>query len=101
MKVAVIFDNFGPYHLARLRAASQVCTLLALEIHRQSDDYPWESNGLRRDFNSVTLDDPCPSRQSASAQSQYRRLFPRLRQALADFAPDCLFIPGWSSGYSM
>jgi len=51
LRVAILFDNFGPYHLARLRAASGVCDLLAVEFGSSSAEYGWkasESNGIKR-----------------------------------------------------
>ena len=42
-RVAILFDNFGPYHRARLAAAAQVCELLALEVAHRSGDYSWEA----------------------------------------------------------
>ena len=43
MKVAILFDNFGPYHLARLRAAASVAELLAGEVAATSAEYAWKS----------------------------------------------------------
>jgi glycosyltransferase involved in cell wall biosynthesis len=42
MKIAIIFDNFGPYHLARLGAAAQVCELMAMEVATSSAEYAWK-----------------------------------------------------------
>src|ERR1035437_3826292 len=42
MKIAIIFDNFGPYHLARLGAAAQVCELMAVEVATSSAEYAWK-----------------------------------------------------------
>ena len=42
MKTTVIFDNFGPYHWARLRAAAHVCDLMAIQIAGRSAEYAWK-----------------------------------------------------------
>jgi len=42
MKIAIIFDNFGPYHLARLHAAASVTELLAVEVAASSAEYAWK-----------------------------------------------------------
>ena len=41
--VGLLFDNFGPYHFARLRGAQAVLgpgTVVGLQIHAQSSDTP-------------------------------------------------------------
>ena len=96
MKVAVIFDHFGPYHLARLKAANQVCTVLGLEMSGRSAEYPWSCESAPRGFRSVTLDHGSPY----SGFKKFGRLS-RLRKALAEFGPDCVFVPGWSRRYAL
>lgn len=95
MRVAVLFDNFGPYHLARLSAVSQVCNLLALELNQRSRDYDWEPSLSRKGFRSETLFRRGPKYVSLLSQGR------RLSRMLAGFEPDCLFIPGWSRSYSL
>ena len=41
MKLAVLFDNRGPYHIARLAALGSHCDLLAVEQHASSAEYAW------------------------------------------------------------
>ena len=41
-KVAVVFNNFGPYHIARLSAAAKYCNLLGIEVVQESREYDWE-----------------------------------------------------------
>ena len=96
MKVAVIFDHFGPYHLARLNAASEVCTLLGLEMSERSAEYPWACESAPRCFRSLTVDRGCPH----SGFKTFSKLY-RLRHALAEFGPDCVFVPGWSRRYAL
>jgi 1,2-diacylglycerol 3-alpha-glucosyltransferase len=97
MKVAIFFDNFGPYHSARLEAASHVCTLLAVQINQRSRDYAWTSPCSPRgplgrpEFVSVTLNQADRCRLWNFLSQNWR-----LVRTLADFAPDCVFIPGWS-----
>ncbi len=95
MKIAILFDNLGPYHVARLRAASQVCDLLALEINDCSREYPWAPSPLPRGFNSITL-----NRTRRRGDSNILDQTRRLGNTLTEFAPQCVFIPGWSRGYS-
>jgi 1,2-diacylglycerol 3-alpha-glucosyltransferase len=91
MKIAILFDNFGPYHVARLNAASDVCTLLGIELHAQSREYGWQPDIGPRSFHCVTLSEP-----SAGVPSALKQLT-ELQDALDTFRPDCLFVPGWSA----
>jgi len=92
MRIAVLFDDFGPYHLARLKAASQVCTLMAIEVRRRSVQYPWDSVAPLRGFRHVrVLEDPLAARPKWSSK------FHALRRELDRSDPGCVFIPGWSN----
>ena len=88
-RVAILFDNFGPYHLARLGAASKECELLAVEFGSSSAEYEWkasEANGLQR----VALNDRGSS-DDLSPEEFQKRMF----SVLDGFAPDALVVPGW------
>lgn len=54
MKLAVCFTNFGPYHLARLRALGRALErlggqLLAYEVAGQERKYPWSALSTERE----------------------------------------------------
>lgn len=88
-RVAVLFDNFGPYHLARLKAASGVCDLLAVEFGSSSSEYDWnasEAAGLKR----MALNEQGSS--ESLSPPEFRR---RLHKILDDFRPDAVVVPGW------
>ncbi|HEX9998173.1 MAG TPA: glycosyltransferase family 4 protein [Abditibacterium sp.] len=56
MKVAVIFTNYGPYHLTRLRSAAHhggFSSCIGLEIAAQENLYPWQT---QRDTLEVELE---------------------------------------------
>jgi len=105
LKIAIIFDNFGPYHLARLRAAARVADVLGVEVAASSAEYAWKretESGKQKtesgdefqisDVKTVTLLERGTSRGISS-----RELAARLNRALEDFQPQAVFIPGWSS----
>jgi 1,2-diacylglycerol 3-alpha-glucosyltransferase len=93
MKVAVLFDNFGPYHIARLRAASQRMELLAVEFVKRSHVYAWRALSTRGEpFQHVTLLSTGTSHATCA-----RALFRLLDLQLSCFRPDAVAIPGWSS----
>ncbi len=81
MKLLVIFDNFGPYHIARLAALAVHADLTAVEFRGKSLDYAWLP-ATSTPFRRITL--PRPS----SAE---------LEAVLAEVRPDVVLVPGWSS----
>jgi glycosyltransferase involved in cell wall biosynthesis len=88
-RIAILFDNFGPYHLARLSAASDVCKLLAVEFGSTSAEYEWnasDANGLQR----VALNDRGSSHELTPENFQ-KRLF----EVLSNFKPEVVVLPGW------
>lgn len=84
-RITVIFDNLGPYHLARLTALHLQCDLTAIELYQTSSEYDWLSRG-KVPFACRTL----------SAVGQTKTLS-RLRAALTSARPEAIFVPGWSS----
>lgn len=90
MRLAVLFDHFGPYHLARLRAASVRCEALGVEFHGRSGEYDWEPAD-RAGLNVVTL------LPSASTDSSAPSFVSALDRTLSTFRPEVVAIPGWSS----
>jgi glycosyltransferase involved in cell wall biosynthesis len=88
-RIAILFDNFGPYHLARLRAASGVCDVLAVEFGSSSAEYDWEAsvaNGLQR----VALNERGSSRELS--RDEFKK---RLFAVLNEFKPEAVVVPGW------
>lgn len=92
MKVAVLFDNLGPYHLARLRAASRSLEICAVEVHGKSAEYSWAPSTAKETFHRATLF-PQPTPESEDPGNIRRRL----NDALSSFRPAALALPGWSS----
>jgi len=90
-RAAILFDHFGPYHLARLRAAADVCDLLAVEFGSSSDEYAWRRESWSG-FHSKTLCVKGPS--SRMSHSFFKS---ELGEALSRFEPEVVFVPGWSS----
>lgn len=90
MRVAVIFDSFGPYHVARLTAAAALLDVVAIEVAASSVDYAWRRPDFGTAFERVTLFD------SPSVGQPAREIVVRVEAALARFAPDVVAIPGWS-----
>lgn len=88
-RVAILFDNFGPYHLARLKAASHVCDVLTVEFGSASAEYEWkasESGGLKR----VALND-----RGSSHDLPIEEFKGRLSRVLDEYKPEVVVVPGW------
>ena len=92
ISAAIIFDNFGPYHLARLQAASKVCDLLAIEVAGKSAVYAWENESKATTFRRTTL-----IQQGTSGDVSRDDLYRRLERALDQFKPRVIVVPGWAS----
>ncbi len=91
MKVALLFDNFGPYHWARARAVAGVCDLLTIEFGKSSRTYAW-SNHQCLDSTHLTLNP-----DGTSSEISRSTLRERMWGALDQFKPDAVMVPGWSS----
>lgn len=99
-KVAILFDNFGPYHWVRLEAASKQCELLGIELAGRSWEYAWESSEKQR---AETKEQECGSLQVKSLFEgtseglsivEFRK---RLGVVLSDFRPGVVVVPGWAT----
>ena len=101
MKLAISFTNFGPYHLARLRALATKLkargdSLIAYEIAGNERRYPWLRAVAEEPFDWVTL---FPDRDLESLpKSSCRRA---IRDALDRDEPDVLGIVGYARPESM
>ena len=95
MRIAVIFDHFGPYHWARLRGAATFCDVVGLELFGQTRDYSWDrvvdQEGASSDIHWRTLL-PSVHRTAASPAAIQRAVSAALRH----YKPEAVAIPGWS-----
>jgi 1,2-diacylglycerol 3-alpha-glucosyltransferase len=94
LRAAVLFHRIGPYHFARLRAASSVFHLAAIEYLKEDSTYAWDEVSGSNGFTRVTLDcglGSLPARQIACA----------MHDALSRVRPQVVAIPGWSDGASL
>ena len=96
MFFAVCFTNFGPYHLARLRALAATLAdrgdeLIAYEVADQEQRYPWDRSRLDEPFRWTTL---FPGRALESiARDQCSRA---MTEALRRDRPDALGVVGYA-----
>jgi glycosyltransferase involved in cell wall biosynthesis len=99
--VAVCFTNFGPYHLARLRAlarrlALNGSSLIAYEVAESEQTYPWRHNRSDQPFEWITLF-PERTLETITAADCRRAIL----AALERDRPDAIGIVGYSRPESM
>lgn len=87
MHLAFIFENLGPYHVARLNACSTHYRVTAIELKQVSSVYAWERTSVTG-FERRTLSN------GASTEAE---IGGALVSALSDAAADLVFVPGWQS----
>ena len=91
MRVAVVFDNLGPYHMARLGGAAGSMDMLAVEVAATSREYGWKASDVPDDVQRVRLLD------DATGRSDWRLLSAAYVDRVAQWKPDAIALPGWSS----
>ena len=57
IRVAIAFDNFGPYHVARLTGAARHMDVLAVETAATSGQYGWDSPDIPAGLQRAILFD--------------------------------------------
>ncbi len=103
MRLVIIFDHFGPYHLARFRATRQQgqnlnIEVIGLEIVETSSEYAWVtlSNEIRKDiFTLFSHNNHC------KRKLRPHHKFVRVWQALNALSADALVIPGYRGAVSL
>lgn len=93
--VALIFSNYGPYHLARLNSAYKHCKqrgwgTVGIELFRSEIEYPWQTQ--IQDFPIVSVVE-----NEQHKQAGLRQLIPRLYAILSEINPDILAIAGYAN----
>jgi 1,2-diacylglycerol 3-alpha-glucosyltransferase len=95
-RLTVLFNRIGPYHHARLRAASSAFGVTAVEYSNTDSIYAWDEIEGTDGFDRVTLFKDClieslPVRQVTLA----------VRNALFKAQPQAVLIPGWAACASL
>lgn len=91
LRVAVLFHRLGPYHFARLKAAAGLVQLLAIEASANDNTYAWDVVKSRDAFHSITLFENLDA-----GQLTWDEVRTRVEQALNDFQPQVVVVPGWA-----
>ncbi len=90
-RAAILFDNLGPYHMARLKAAATVCDIVGIEFGSASAEYAWNRE-VSSGFKRITL-----NKVGCSQSMPVAELSRKLGEVLDREKPEVIFVPGWSS----
>ena len=91
MKVAVLFDRFGPYHIARLEAAANYLSIIPIEISGETSEYQWDKVESKKLRNRITL-----FTTKESTHIPPRELNAAIKNQLSLLKPDFVAINGWA-----
>jgi glycosyltransferase involved in cell wall biosynthesis len=91
MRVAIVFDNFGPYHMARLVGAARTMQVLGVEVAATGAEYDWDAPDTPQGLERVRLLD------NASERSNGSLLSAAYVDRVGPWRADAIALPGWSS----
>src|SRR5262245_55008740 len=91
MRVAVVFDNFGPYHVARLAAAARHMDVLGVEVAGKSAEYDWDAPQVPDRLTCTRLLD------AAGGRSTWTLLAAAYDRCVGPWRPHAIALPGWGS----
>lgn len=55
MTLGIVFDRFGPYHIARISAANKYIPSIGIEIFGKTTTYAWEKVDHKNNFDRITI----------------------------------------------
>ena len=86
-RVAILFDNFGPYHIARMLGASAELDVVAVEATPGGTEYAWDKPAVPAPLHYLPL----------AGSGAVREIVAELDAKLAPLDIDAIALPGWSS----
>jgi glycosyltransferase involved in cell wall biosynthesis len=95
-KIGILFVNFGPYHIARLKELVNSSEkleqeIVALEIARFQEEYPWQVELEECGFSLISI-----IKDKSLEKTNIFELLIRINQVLNQVNPDVLAIAGYS-----
>lgn len=95
-KIAILFANYGPYHIARVTSAYQAgksrgWNVFGIELARSGEEYPWQTSLNNIPFKLITV---CQTYSYEKAPKFL--LIQNLVKTLTEIQPDVLAIAGYS-----
>src|ERR1035437_10169289 len=94
--IAVIFERFGPYHCARLRAFAARGPAVAIEVVQKDTTNQWDVVDATEGFRRVRLFPELTGNRPSVGELR-RRLY----RCLDKEQPRAVAVPGWSAPYAL
>ena len=96
LQIAILFANYGPYHLARVASAYHACksrgwNLFGIELARSDEEYPWQTQAEQFPCDIISVINDCPLEKSKPTD-----LFRKLISLLNQTNPDAIAIAGYA-----
>lgn len=96
LQIAILFANYGPYHLARVASAYHACksrgwNLFGIELARSEEEYPWQTQAEQFPCDIISVINDCPLEKSKPTD-----LFRKLISLLNQTNPDAIAIAGYA-----
>lgn len=88
-RVAILFHRFGPYHVSRLKAATQYMGVIGIEFSGTDRTYAWSPTDEAHPFPRSVIS---PDIEAESVSALIRKTAAALDRAM----PDAVAIAGWS-----
>jgi 1,2-diacylglycerol 3-alpha-glucosyltransferase len=90
LKIALLFTNYGPYHLARVSEFQQKCQklewiALGIELGRYEEEYPWETTRENINFDICSV-----INEKAVEQASLWTICKYLYSTLSQSSPDVI-----------
>ena len=92
IRIAVLFQRFGPYHHARLNAAGRMLSVWGVEACAMEETYAWNKVEGAGTFTRITLTD-----RDTGDRLWERELQQKMWRALDEIKPEVVAINGWSA----
>ena len=96
LKVVVLFHRLGPYHFARLRAAGQRLSIVAVESSGADKTYAWDMVIGTDGFERVTLFENTDAQKLPASE-----VATRVGTALDKIQPGVVVVPGWADSTAL
>lgn len=92
MRLAVLIENLGPYHVARLAGAARTMDVLSIEVLDKSGVYAWQRPDLPASLAHVQL-----GAVKGAGGTGWTELLRHYDEHIAPFRPDAIAVTGWST----
>lgn len=92
IRVAILFERFGPYHHARLNAVGQHFDVWGVEACAEETTYAWDKVEGAELFHRRTL-----TKHQTNDHAWKRELHRAMWRTLDEIRPQVVVVPGWSS----